>query len=467
MNALKTFILSLTLFCTFLWCAHGALTCTTAELSGQYRSLSLSERQDFHKHLMRAVVVWSSRTQYAEGPIREDFSYQWPSLNTDWLNWIISSAQAQQNQGFCLFGGWPSMYQRSQCLPPWNAAVRREMSDYGPVYDGSFSCGGAGLFRCNPIIFGGPSENPERGHCVQTDDRDPKAATLSCLENFSAEDQQRLLESLAMDPEKLSIYLGLAAEIIGYCREQGNSFTSCQRLTQNLELMSSKGVRCHDRTALYPYLPSLVTPLNSDELDRIADGLASSFQEYQLDLEMRQAEAVEHNLRVYQEAFSQYSDSPEVEQMISTLRNNLTRCLGNACRGTKRANVSVAYCARYVKHGMQHAFLNGDYPDAWNYRYAAHSDRWLTPAGFVNILDLPGMESMTPENAPIGSVVVFDRVGSRRTPGHIEVKTGDREYMSDFVTSTPTRLGGQRRVTGIFIKLPDDIKEQLVEVPEI
>lgn len=449
----------------------GGLQCPRGHDSRSlYLSASKELRRDFHMALINAHEAWSIQTNYQDEHIREQVSWTIPvnSPAGSFADLLMSRAHAQSTNTFCTYGGWLSLLQRGECLAPWNRSVRAAMSDLGPVYDGNFTCGAAGLFRCNPILFGGPRDDIEGGYCVETDDRDPKLATSTCLEHFDAVLQEELLESLINNPEKLVIYLGVAAETIRFCESSaGESFSACRRLVDIVKKMSQRAMNCVEAHSLYPYLPSIVTPLNANEIDRIAGGLAEGFREYQLDLERRQAEAHEQNKELYELAFTEYTNSAATREMIRTLDRNLTRCIGDSCRGSKSRTRSVAYCARYVKYGMLQPFLGGRYPGAMRYVYAANSHRWLEPAGFQNLMEIPGMENMTPETAPVGAVIVYERSSGRRTPGHIEVKTGAREYMSDFVTSTPTRLGGQRRVIGIYIKLPSDIEDRLVEVPEV
>lgn len=124
----------------------------------------------------------------------------------------------------------------------------------------------------------------------------------------------------------------------------------------------------------------------------------------------------------------------------------------------------MAYCFRYVKYGMV-----GSYTDnKWDVTgtYAVHAGASLKRKGFTNIMDDPAFKGLTPKNAPVGAIIVYKKKGAAKgRPGHIEVKTAESEYVSDFIGSSPTTVGGQRIPIGIYIKIPEDLKSKLVEVP--
>jgi hypothetical protein len=439
------------------------------ELQNKYLFWTPEKRTVFHQSYHQVLNQFSKHTRYKDTKILEVFTTQ------SFWNHFHMISKAHANENFCIYGGWPSVMQAGSCLAPWSSAVVSTQEHLGPVYNRDYTCGGDGLFRCNPLVFGGPEENPHAGFCVETDDRDPSAAVASCLELMDTKNIEQVQMLLMEDPERMSQYFAIAAEVINFCEQSGSIITSCRELMTVMRDTSTHLASCVDPYEVYPYLPQVLTATNRDRLDEITQGLMSNYEEYLEELEERQINAREHNAEVIRQSFNAYSELPEVRQMNETLRENASRCLTNSCNGTrfagrrtKNPNVSVAKCARYVKFGMLQPFLNSEYPDALRYMYAVHSHRWLEPAGFVNVLEISGLEDLTPENAPIGAVIVYERVGARRgEPGHIEVKTADQEYISDFITDEPTRLGGTRRVTGIFIKIPTGLEEQLVEVPEV
>ena len=86
------------------------------------------------------------------------------------------------------------------------------------------------------------------------------------------------------------------------------------------------------------------------------------------------------------------------------------------------------------------------------------------------------MSHLTPETAPPGAIIVYEKINSRRNstvdgvrrgaPGHIEIKASANEYISDFINDEPTRIGGLRRPIAIYYQIPDSYKERLQEVPQ-
>lgn len=144
--------------------------------------------------------------------------------------------------------------------------------------------------------------------------------------------------------------------------------------------------------------------------------------------------------------FRQYENSPQVERMISTLRTNLTRncSTGGACRG-RRAPGSEGACLRYVKIGLMGGGFTGSYPPGL---HARDFGPQLRRMGFRNLKDDPRYRNMTPEQAPKGAIIVY----SGGPSGHIEVKAGSNEYLSDFRSSQAIHHRLPRRPIGIYIR---------------
>ena len=86
------------------------------------------------------------------------------------------------------------------------------------------------------------------------------------------------------------------------------------------------------------------------------------------------------------------------------------------------------------------------------------------------------MRHLTPETAPIGSFIVYDKPASKKRysvdgvnrggPGHVEMRTAEDEYVSDFINEEPTTVGGERTPIGIYVKIPPEYKQKLKEVPQ-
>jgi len=453
-----------------------------------YHQLSFERKKDFHQALMKVMERRTLGTRFRDSIIEERLT---SSVMKSWDFWISTAhADVENAEIFCNFGGWISEFDdEGECLAPWSSKVRENsvLSVYGPVYNGEFSCGGAKLFRCNPIIFGqGPRDGDGKGFCATADDRDPRDSTTACIELYEGGgDVETHINELKEDPEKLANYLGIASEVLRFCQKSFDDFPYCDQLTTNILNTSGQLVSCENRDSLLPFMPDIVTPFNLDELDSIAKGLGSKTKLYLEELRKKQIAAVEKNKEVLNEAIESYSVDPRTSATLERLRNNSKKCLIDSCKGTRHKNSkpsskSVAFCARYVKfalfpYGEENAFGEwADYP--WS-TDAVESGAWLKEMGFTNLMARPEMSQLTPENAPKGAIIVYEDVSTRRYynvdgqkrggPGHIEIKGESDEYMSDFINDEPTRIGGLRKPIGIYIKIKPKFEEAMVEVPEL
>ncbi|PIR28740.1 MAG: hypothetical protein COV38_14475, partial [Bdellovibrionales bacterium CG11_big_fil_rev_8_21_14_0_20_38_13] len=169
--------------------------------------------------------------------------------------------------------------------------------------------------------------------------------------------------------------------------------------------------------------------------------------------------ALTHNKNILDQAIAQYSSSDGVMRMQARLRERFTVKLDKNRRrvGSKLATSSIGRCLMYVKFGL----VSGGYMPYPGTRHAQDFGPVLRNNGFTNLMNTPGFEDITPENAPPGAVIIY-RGGES---GHIEVKMDDGKYGSDFVSSSPISARTSRRVPiGIYVKIPRNI-EGLVEVP--
>lgn len=115
------------------------------------------------------------------------------------------------------------------------------------------------------------------------------------------------------------------------------------------------------------------------------------------------------------------------------------------CTYSKIRTKSTLYCFRYVKLILQDCGATNGYLAN---RHAKNAGPELLRSGFKK---LPITD---PVMAPIGSVIVYDNVCRTSNPsGHIEIKTGFSEYMSDYVDNMPISYrSGCRRVSGIYLR---------------
>lgn len=463
----------------------------SAEIHKSYIKLSKSSKRRLHLYLMKVVADRSLETSYVSPKIMIDRTVHHSSpLLRGILGIITSEAYAQEHPAplLCHFGGWLSTLDASnKCQSPWKRAVRSrtDLMVYGPTYTSDYSCGDALLFRCNPILYGPSKMGDPKGQCVETDDSQTNEASADCFENFKNDSERvdTFFNGLANDPEKLSQYLGVVAETLRFCEERDDLFSFCREVGSFFKQRTQALMSCVDQEELYNFLPGIVVPFNQDELDEIAHNLGGNFSTYFEDLRQREQEIREENLKLYEQGFELFSQDPRTQAINQRMRDNVTRCLLGTCVGTKAAHQSKEMCARYVKLGFFPVSGGTSYADQskpWNEQYpwskdAVESGPWLEEMGYENAMDIPELAHLTPENAPIGAVIVYEDITPERNynvngeiiggPGHIEVKAAEDEFISDFTNENPTRIGGARVPVGIYIQIPDQIKSQITTLP--
>ncbi len=460
---------------------------TQKEVEGYFLTLEAHQRKSFHLNLMRVLAKRAKNTKYSEKVINVKIVSTHPQIFELILDNLISEAYAINTEDstiYCNYAGWMTIHnETNECLPPWNRSVRNnsDIQNFGDTYSGNYSCSGARLIRCNPVVFG-PGDDG-KGMCATADDNDPTDSTQACLELYQQNQEyfQDHLVNLASNPEGLANYISIAAETLRFCDAYQDDFPYCQELKESLSSSASAAVTCTDQRELLSYMPDLVTPFNQEDLNQIVEGLGDRAVEYAEDLERRQIAVREQNRKVFEEAIEAYSNSQRTQDINERILDNTDRCIMDSCRGSKNRYRSVEYCARYVKYAMfpPASERGGRYGNFDEYPWGAdavESGSWLRREGFVNLLDNPEMQHLTPENAPEGAVIVYEKVTSRPTytvdgvrrggPGHIEIKVSDNQYVSDFINDEPTRLGGQRRPIGIYIHMPSEYRSRIQEVPE-
>ncbi len=408
----------------------------------------------------------------------------------------MSSFALDDNSGdsrpMCNFGGWMSLFDKEgNCMPPWKRFVKEDdgIADFGQPYTSKFSCG-KNLFRCNPLVFG--PANDGKGHCVLTNDKDANLATKACLEKSNPKAIQEQIVRLSKDPEKHAQFIGVAAETIRFCKSQTGGAEYCNELESILSSSSKRLADCTKGSDLYDFLPFVVSPLNEDEINQITNNLVPGFEKYLIEKQRKIDEAKAHNKLIYDKALATFVGAPKTALMIKTIKGNTTKCLDRSCyrdqkdktsksikgnaywkknakgknRLVKKAHGSLAFCYRYVKYGLTG---KDNYVDSkWDIGgvNAVHAGKYLKDLGFQNIMNDPNFPDVDIHNAPIGSIIVYKKKGAAKgRPGHIEIKTAEDEYTSDFINDSPTTVGGQRIPIGIYVDLPKDQLSKLVEVP--
>jgi hypothetical protein len=480
-KTLTSFMLFLSLSPVSIWAS------SVEELELKWTALNSKERRTFHFNLMKVMAKQAKVTKYSEKEVNVKIVSGNPHPLELILNQLTKEAHAnaEDDSIYCNYAGWMTIHnEANDCLPPWKRENRdnSDIQNFGDTYSGKYSCGGAKLIRCNPLIFG-PGDDG-KGMCATADDNDPTDSTNACLELYT-QNQDYLsdhIDQLAQDPEQLSRYLAVAAETLRFCDAYRNDFPYCEDLEESLMKNAEAAYSCSDEEQLITFMPSVLTPFNQDELNQIVEGLGDKAVDYSEELERRQIEAREHNRKVYEDAMKAYSESQRTKDINTRIVRNTDNCLMDSCKGSKNSFKSVEYCARYVKYAMfpPGSVSGGRYGNFSEYPWgsdAVESGEWLRREGFINLMDQPEMQHLTPETAPKGAVIVYEKVtrGARKYnvdgvtrggPGHIEIKVSDKEYVSDFINDEPTRLGGLRRPIGIYIHMPQDQRDLIQEVPE-
>ncbi len=367
--------------------------------------------------------------------------------------------QEADNTDTCLWGGWLSTKSESgECQAAFLNDVYSDpfIKNFGPVYDSTMRCGSRTLYRCNPVIFGSaPSGRDSVGYCVELARAD-SASLMSACKSAAAEHSAEHLAKLKTDPQLLANYIGQSAEIALQCRQSG---ADCNEFIQAVTNEVKPALICHQASALFPYMYSTMSQTNLSMIDQLTGTLGSDYNSYLEQLLQDRNAAIIHNRNIMDQAIAQYSNSDEVSRMWTRLNNRFTTRLNRSRRpvGSKPAGTSIGRCLMYVKFGL----VSGGFMSYPGTRHAKDFGPVLRNSGFTNLMDTPGFEDITPEDAPPGAVIVY-RGGDS---GHIEVKMEDGRYGSDFVSTTAISQRTSRRVPiGIYVKIPRNI-EGLVEVP--
>ncbi len=470
---------------------------STKQIQDSFTNMGLEDKKAFHHSIMKLLDEQNRLLKYQRDRYEESFSLNnrkirglYYGLTSTFVN--SSYARANSSNLVCHFGGWVTARYKGKCLFPWDRRVREneEYDIFGPKYRNS--CGGKELFRCNPLVFG-PGDD-EKGWCVHTDDSDPNLSTRACIDVFERivyEDEHaynRFIKGLSDNPKLLSQYIAIASESIRMCAIDSGKFSSCEDLKKLMTKTLSNVLECSVQEDLLSYLPDIITPFNLDEIDKITNGLGSAAAEYEKELEKQRQEITLYNKTILLSAIENATNDPKMEDTIKRLRDNSKKCLRNLCKktgykDTKPENISIARCAAYVKQAM-YPFPSDDgerfssfseYPWGRDADDAVESSNWLTELGFENVLDYPELSHLTPENAPPGAIIVYEKVNAKRStkvngvkygaPGHVELKASDNEYISDFINDEPTRIGGLRRPIGIYYQIPKQFKEKLKDLP--
>lgn len=427
----------------------------------------------FHLKAIEVALIKERITNYPSKLSAEGMVSQNPSFEVI-KELLIPSAQALAVESTCYFGGWPSYVVDGVCKTPWTFAGHGELETFGPTYSSDYYCGGQNLFRCNPVLFGEGSSG--KGECIEIPNYEN--VTQQCFEK-SKETAADLYEKFRLDPEFHRNYINMADEMLNFCSE-AQDYSACQYLLASVK--SAQSFVCGDR-----YLDELVGSERFKELENTwtsveglmikNEGVAKRIGE-RVESEVTRSAlpavlSEEDRARIPASGdFANYSNSPEVRKLLSELHKGATTCNPTqnmrdsgkftACRagGSKGVDVSIGACLRYVKKALD---TSGIVPYTGE-QYASNSGEMLEAKGFINLLssdEYSGMKS-NDQRIPAGAILVYESTNSRKgTPGHIEVKTDDGKYISDFIGNNPrdiryirntsTKKETHRKLIGVYI----------------
>lgn len=327
--------------------------------------------------------------------------------------------------------------------------------------------------------------NPDRGICIKIDSY--KHVTAMCVKE-ATKYLDEYINVLSKDPKKLEQFLNHTAEILNYCDKDKLNY--CDDLRAYLLKVTKRAEECAKARA-EALLPKVDPPLNNKELETVTSILEEKVEPAKEEVKpvveenpkpevVAEVPKVEEKVETEEEEVQRpkprpeidpldlkilaYSNDPNTRKMIARMREIYTRrCNARGCRG-KKGNVPGGACWRYVKHGL----MKGSYADEYmskndqSYPYTATAsaknagkDFFNTKeVGFTNLLKTDKYSELTSADAPVGAVLVYS--GGKH--GHVEVKTGHGEYISDYRADKPTDQSSPyraktRKLVGIYVKI--------------
>jgi hypothetical protein len=191
---------------------------------------------EFHDALLATLQEFENLNNYEDESPIEGVSKKTSSHSPRHLfQLLLSQAIAKSGGSICFFGGWPSRTSSSGlCQTPWTHSRDSELKNFGATYDRSHYCGGANLFRCNPLFFG-PGKNGN-GICVKF----KKIAQVTSLCYSESRDQiDKIFSAYQNDELFKKRYLATVALMLKYCSTKKNH-SPCQLLTLQVQSLSER-----------------------------------------------------------------------------------------------------------------------------------------------------------------------------------------------------------------------------------
>lgn len=462
----------ITMLMALLTMAVSSLTSANAQSS--IDKLDRTQFHKFHLSLIEVQLIQERRTFYPKKASQNKFKSVSTGLELI-QNLLFSSAQAQLSTDFCFFGGWPSFVEDGVCKTPWTYAGHGDLIEIGESYSPEYQCENPSDFRCNPTMFG-PGESG-LGNCIQIDGYDD--VTKQCFAK-SKELPEDVYERFRTDPEFHRKYLRLAYLSVEFC-SQAPDYSACQELMASLK--STTNFVCNDQ-----FLNDIV---GSDKFLELASNWSDLEQRIIKNpgIARRLGERVEKEVTVGRELkapltndeaekisvsgdFADYSNSQETKNFVEKLQKRTKVCDPtesmksrgfSKCTpgGYKAPGSSIGACLRYVKKGITGTLE----PQTPGGVHAVNFGSGLRGIGFVNLMsssEYSGLTSSDPRIPP-GAILIYENTSaSGPESGHIEVKTYDNTFVSDYESSNPRdvrydkktgkRINSYRKLVGVYVK---------------
>ncbi len=163
----------------------------------------------------------------------------------------------------------------------------------------------------------------------------------------------------------------------------------------------------------------------------------------------------EISTNVLADTLRQYQESDQVRTMVRSIREGSLKRRDRRRNivGSKDSSESLGRCLMYVKFAMLEAGYFGNYPGGM---YASDFSPALESRGFQNLMSHDEYNITDPEDAPVGSIIVYENTPGSTRPGHIEVKLDNGEYGSDYIDDEArSETSSNRKIIGIYVKLPE------------
>ena len=236
-------------------------------------------------------------------------------------------------------------------------------------------------------------------------------------------------------------------------RRTGESIDKCRRPGQTEA--ASCGANCTNPEGLTAVVQKIETAVED-----VVDTVRSITRPSEMQKDFMNAEEKQQIESGLYGRLASYPTQSWVKDMIQVARANASRCLEDSCRkgrskrtpgrGKRPEQVSVGHCYRYVKYALIGAGVvekKSAWPAKNRYEmvYAKSAGKSLERLGFKNIKS----EGIDAKKAPKGAILVYDG-GSKY--GHVEIKTGENEFTSDYIDDQPVSIKGRYRLIGVYIK---------------